>query len=1097
VVCLGIYFTLEGKWYDFLEWLNNYIPVLGITDRIDDIVPSFLVFSALLLILIVGILFAFLLNPGQSIFDAELTIVTKTGAPLEGVKIILSQECTSMPENSSIEIISDKEGKAKFKACSEFVQIKTIKENYIPIDTTLFFGEEKEQTITLSPKTIPTKLFNAKIKSTGGEIITRTKLEMICTSSGKVDRKEITSKLNNNMQPQTGYEFELPESCDSIQLHATAQGYKEQMTTIGLNEENKTIILERSMNEGEVIFTADSPLGVQEGAQIIVLNEFEQEIIFETQSNGQAKATLAEGTYSYNASVKGFIESGEFNIIINRTTDVNIYFKGLVSVPRDLNAVKNIYLKLMDNNSPVPLAIASIFFTKENDTNKLSEAASSIDGIIGPKAIIDTAGKTFTAIIKASGYETKIAPIERRTKAEGPQVVQMNQGGAKLTVRVIDDMNMPVQGVQTVLYNSQFPAPFEKAITTDKNGVTYYSGLPSGTYRITAKTDTEEGEINNISISSSDKEITLRLVIGRGTIEFSFFDETNNKTNLSCKILQKDSNGFSVLADKNSSQGKITTPTLKAGAQIKIAVEDGNYIPFESLVYTVKRGAQQRNIFLRRANSLPNDNEAQLMLRQVYDTNPTLLRETFSTRILPGKSYFLLFDLVLNKAETGDPIANFYIAPKIKETLDNTSNFAIQGAYSINNSYYAMTSRKTGFLVDNSSANPGLVDNNAKQLNSILPNQTGLKLIPVIVEIRVDENAVGKAEIFFQPKFKDYYGIENSKEFVIGQAFCLFDCPVFLFSNYLLWNSNGTLKETPLSEHTQKIQMGDSYSIKTIVENLGDEAIGSTDLLTGINGDDSQILAFTGDKNFISQQVTINPVSETQPKESGLMLKKSSLSSVRVYQSLQKIVNGTDKLKNYNGNENILRFEVTSKNDLNMLINATGMQNTIFEKTNYPFFFIKTFYYKTKKPVKAFWTATIDGAGMPIKTGVTDENGIQLLSFDLSNITAGQKIIFTATDENNSNPARLEIIVSKPFAEPTPDETECISVKINGVDVKTMDYPTLELNYGKAGEIVIDSNCSVERTIAIVTDLKTDATLIKISPNEKRSVKIEALTKNR
>ncbi|MFA5126313.1 MAG: hypothetical protein WC462_04920, partial [archaeon] len=776
--------------------------------------------------------------------------------------------------------------------------------------------------------------------------------------------------------------------------------------------------------------------------------------------------------------------------------DVNIYFDGLFAPP-DANRVKNVYLKLMDNNAPVPLATASIFFTKENDTNKLFEIASSIEGIMGPKPILDTMGKTFTAIIKASGYETKIAQIELRTRTEGPQVVQMNQGGAKLTVRVIDDMNIPVQRVQTVLYNSQFPAPFDKALLTDKNGETYYSGLPAGTYRITAITDTDEGEINNINISSSDKEITLRLVTGRGTIEFNFFDETNNKTNPSCKILQKDSNGFSFLVDKNSSQGKIITPTLKAGTQIKIVVEDGNFIPFESLVYTVKRGAQQRNIFLRHMDSLPNDKEAQLMLRQVYDTNPTLLRETFSTRILPGKSYFLLFDLVLNKAETGEAIANFYIAPKTKETLDSTSNFAIQGAYSIDNSYYAMTSKKTGFLVDNSSANPDLVDNNAKQLNSILPNQTGLKLIPVLVEIRVNENAVGKAEIFFQPKFKEYYGIENSKEFIIGKAFCLFDCPIFLFSNYLLWNSNGTLKETPLSEHTQKIQMGDSYRIKTIVNNMSDEAIGSTDLLMGINGNDSQILAFTGDKNFISQQVTINPVEETQPKEIGLMLKKSSFSSVRIYQSLQKIVNGADKIKNYNGNENVLRFEVTSKNDLNMLINATGIQNTIFEKTNYPFFFVKTFYYKTKKPVKAFWTATIDGAGMPIKTGVTDENGIQLLSFDLSNITAGQKIIFTATDENNSNPARLEVIVSKPFDEPIPDEPECISVKINGVDVKTMDYPTMELNIAQTGEMVIDSNCTEQRTIAIVTDLETDATLIKINPNEQKIVKVKATPRTR
>ena len=1097
MICVGIYSDLEGKWYDFLELLNNYVPILNITDKVDDIVPSFLVFSALLLLLILGILFAFLSGSAQNIFDAELTIVTKTGSPLEGVKISLSQDCPSMPESSLIEKISDKEGKIKFKACSEFVQIKIVKENYIPVDTTLFFGDQAKQTITLAPKTIPIKLFNAKIKNSKGEIIARTKLEMICISNGKMTSKEITSNLTNNMQPEKGYAFELAENCESIQLHATAQGYKEQTVTLNLNEENRTITLEKNMNEGEVIFTADSPLGVQGGAQIIVLSEFEQEAIFETQSNGQAKATLSEGIYSYNAMAKGFVESGTFTVTVNRTTDVNIYFSGLISIPINPNEVKNVYLKIMDNNAPVALANAKIFFTKSNDTNKLFEVTSSIEGIIGPKMILDTNGKTFTAIISANGYETKIVPVELRTKVQGPQVVQLSQGGAKLTVRVIDDVNKALEGIQTVLYNSQFPAPFEKALATDRNGITYYYGLPQGTYKLTAKTESEEGELGGIQIAGFDKEVTLLMVTGRGTIEFDFFDETNSKTNTFCKILQKDSNGFSLILDKNSSQGKLVTPLLKAGAQIKLVIEDGNFIPYESLVYTVKRGAQQKDIFLRHLNSLPNANETQLMLRQVYDANPVTFTETTSRRLLPGRTYFLLFDLVLNKAETGDLIANFFVGPKGKETLDKSSNFAIQGAYSISGSYYAMTSKDTNFLVDSSAVNPYLVDKNAKQLNSIFPNQTGLKLIPVIVEIKVDENAAGKAEIFFQSKFKDYFSLENSKEFIIGEAFCMgANCPVFLFSNYLVWNLNGTLKEIPLGDKTQKIQMGDNYSIKTSVINLSDEAIGGANLLMHTEGSASEILAFSGDKNIVSQEVTINFLSGTQPVEFGLLLKKSSSSSIRVYQNVQKIVNGLDKLKNYKGSENILHFEVANKNDLNILINATGSPNVIYEKTNYPFFYVKTFY-KNKRPAKATWTATIEGAGMPLKTGTTDENGIQLLSFDLSNIVAGQKIIFTANDENNSTPARTEIIVSKPFAEPPSDEPECISVKINGVDVKTMDYPTLELNYGKAGEIVIDSNCSVERTIAIVTDLKTDATLIKISPNEKRSVKIEALTKNR
>lgn len=60
---LGFYYSLEDKYYNFLDKVNEKIPVYKAIDPIDQIVPSFLLFSSIILIILILLLSFFLFPP--------------------------------------------------------------------------------------------------------------------------------------------------------------------------------------------------------------------------------------------------------------------------------------------------------------------------------------------------------------------------------------------------------------------------------------------------------------------------------------------------------------------------------------------------------------------------------------------------------------------------------------------------------------------------------------------------------------------------------------------------------------------------------------------------------------------------------------------------------------------------------------------------------------------------------------------------------------------------------------------------------------------------------------------------------------------------
>lgn len=1084
---MGLYSTLEDKWYDSLEWVNNFVPILKITDKIDEVVPSFALFLVLLLVLLIAVLgFTFLgVNPQ---YDVELTVLSPSKNPVDGAIVNLIVTCAK-GDDQELSVTTNAEGKAKFVSCSELVEVTIDKENYMQFSKIIDFTEEKAQKVSLTAMPVPQKNVQVRVQNEIGQIISTAKLEYICVNGNDSNKQQVKTLQSNNTQPNAGFSFSVLSSCTSVQLKATAQDYIENTITLGREETTKTIVLESSLVKGTVIITANSPIGPQVGAVITITDDFDRSETLITLSSGGITRELTEGTYSYSAMVKGLSANGTFEVMGKQTRDVNIYFEGLTAdVNRQINldTTKNVYLKLMDKNSPVILANANIFFTKGNDTNYLFPLTGKMDGTMGPIPMIDINGKTFTAIIKSNGYKTQIVPITLKTMSEGPQIVQMTQGGVKLIVKVVDDQNVIQKNISTTLYNNSFKGYFDKALPTDGNGITTYYGVPSGTYSLTAKTDTDEGTLTGISVGSSDKNVTLVLVTGRGTITFNFFDSVGKVNPAGMLYLKNSSGSFDGIEAVRAINGKYITKQLtklKAGNEVKIIINDENYLSYETPVYTVKRTTQEKNVFLYSQSSLPNDNNVQLILRQVYDTNPLIATENESRKLIAGSKYYFAFDLILNNSGAGDATANFYVGPKDKNTLDNNTPITITKAYSVDGALVKKSATNKNFSID--------VDEeveNAKQANVIIANQTGPKVIPIILEIAVDINAKGLAGIYFEPSFNNLQPVlKNSKEFTIGQTFCLGDdCPSFLFSNYLIWTKTGVAPangvnpiELVAGQNVTKVQIGDSYTLKTIVANNTDKAVGEATLALSLekSGTDAPILFKVNgaDANLTSQQIILNPIANSGVKEFPLSLIKAAVGA-KIFERVEKKSGLNDALADYPGRTDFVRIDVRNKSDLNILIMATSVQNTIYQNAVYPMFLVKTMISRTG--VKANWSVKKEGDAMAFQSGTTDGNGVDIVSFDASNIPAGTKLIFEATDENNSNPAHLEIIVSDPFPEQASEIPPCLKVKINGVDIFGTINPVINIDVNATNkyfevEYSTDNNyCSGEDIlVGVLTDL--------------------------
>src|SRR3989344_1443627 len=147
----GIYETLEGKWYDFLDKVNEIVPVYSIIDPIDKIVPSFVVFLvSIFLIVILAGAGTFLLFtggfPGFPEFGSpeySFIVLDEEGSPISGVAVTLSSA------ENTFEAISDDVGEFRVALPNSIVTVSASKTGYQSYNRELSASKEITNEIVL------------------------------------------------------------------------------------------------------------------------------------------------------------------------------------------------------------------------------------------------------------------------------------------------------------------------------------------------------------------------------------------------------------------------------------------------------------------------------------------------------------------------------------------------------------------------------------------------------------------------------------------------------------------------------------------------------------------------------------------------------------------------------------------------------------------------------------------------------------------------------------------------------------------------------------------------------------------------------------
>ena len=1066
---LGLYSFFEDKWYNFLDLLNKFLPVYKIIDPIDKVFPTFLIAIVLLLITIfAGFYLLFYAESSIQKYEFELIVTDFDGKAIFGAEISFIDECAGEIKKSLVK--TDLMGKATYLACSKEIEFSVTKTGYNSFTDSVISSEENIKTVRLSEKTKTQRKVKVLVEDEHGNLIKRAQLFFECIILGKSSKRQVETKLENNEQPPSGFLVDINSTCDSFKIEAVAPQFESKTISLLGNENEKIISLKKISLTRSVIFIANSPIGVQGGAEITLMNSLGEKQKFFTLGNGQVVVELEDGAYSYSAVLNGFIEAGSFEVNSERTTEVEIFFSKLTKPIDDFfieERAENIYLKLMDRNSPIIASSARIFYKSGNDLNFWRELTANITGTIGPSPVIDANNRVFFAVLRAHGYENKIVQINLKKANDSPQEIEMTKGGAELRIRAIDDINLPLGSAVISIFKSDFNAEIEDAKRTDSNGSVSFKNLAPGKYRIVAKTVVDYGEIE-VDMNGVDKEITIQLALRTGTMTFNVLNN-GTKASVAYSIQELRSNSFETIISSYSSSGRIVTPKIKAGAIVRLLINDENFLPYESAPFMIRRDFQETHLYLNNEQDLPNNDAVQLRLRKIYETNPFESSERTATRMVGGKTYYFLFDFI-SKISIQDGIdlpvlANFFVEDESRDT----NGFFIMGAKSVYYSSYLMSKVPSGFEI-NPESNQNLTDKNAKKLNLIVSNFSSPKSFPILLKVFVDQNASGKYELYWQARVGDKNSLLIKKEFEIGKAFCFEDCPVFIFSNYL---KQGSSDWVPLTSQLKRLYIGNDYSLKVVAQNLSEYDFGQGVLKLSVDPLSRQKILFQGDKNFFESNATLPPLSQSSPVIASIIPKfETGASKIIESVDVANFGNRVDPRKN----RGEIFFELRNKSNLEIEFYATGVKNVLFEKTFYPFFYVRTVSVdpvtRAKHNVPAFWEAKILGQQSQLKAGLTDSNGEQLTSMDLSSIPAGTKIIFTANDENSSNQANLVVEVTKPFAEPIPVVEECIKVNISGVDSNSIQNPMLRVDLKDLATIQIDSNCDEEKRIYVETELE-------------------------
>jgi hypothetical protein len=1036
------YTNLEDKWYATLDRADNIIPVYKIIDPVDKVIPSFILFLIILIILILFLSIMFL-TPTNQTHEFEVLILNNNNLPIENAKVTIYTGCIE----DKLELITNKNGKINTLICGDEIEVHAKKTGYETKGST--FPPQERAILKLNPPIQQEKYATILIEDE--ELILGANIELICD----------TTKTHYLNQTNTGFFITIPQTCGHTQIKATAQDYEEKTITLTPQDERKIITLTKIEAKGIITFEVKVNQEPTAGVTIALTNQDGQTAEFITNDFGESKNELTNGTYTYITNYEGtFTPQEEFTLFTKENKTIPININHIEQAQKKFIAIN------LQTTDEQPITMAKIKLHRDNTFFKSKR--TNLQGKTTNQTILKQfENSNYNAIITAEGYGITRKNLELLT--EGYQTITLEENDSTLKVNVYNDQNELEKNAKISMKYPDQNTEITSG-TTDQNGIHIFKNLPIGQILLKAQDESKNDEITQpiTLIRNQQREINLYLNTGKGKIEYSFYDQDFEKT---------DTNFIFNDIQKTTRRNKFSSTEIKNKTKVNLTTDNNTNYNYTDFEYQIKRGTTEKEIYLRKLGELPNNNPVQMFLKKVYKTNPkteSVGRNNTATKIMPGETYYLLFETITTTNNSDTLLNNFVIGDATKETtLDE--NATIQGIYSIKTAKEIMTNNYTTNIID-TTMNEYLVSENAKQANTIIPNIYQAST-PTILKIRIDENSTGKVIIHFNATHEESTSFEYTKEFIIGETFCVKNCPDFFFNNFLIRDG----VETIVDEYAS-VFIDEEYKLKTIVKNNSDNDFGPVSFITIVPKTYQRYLLLEDDKNSISKNIVLNAFDNSPQQLTALDLK--STRTTTLFQKVEKMNNGIDILKNNPGNNASFQLKIKNKKVLAIDVSSRNIDAGAY----YPLKTIRTRYNTSSTGVSAHWFAEVNGE--QIMNGTTDENGIDFIAFDARNLQHKDNVKFTVYDNADSIRGYYDINIDDIFRT-VEEPDECLSIKLNNQNY-VPNQTVQTLNKGEITNLKIISACDINRIVKLYSDLDLSQITTTIPANTSKNIVITA-----
>ena len=646
-----LYYKAEDKYYEFLDRVNERIPIYELTDRIDKVFPSFLLFLLLLLLLFLlflwllwGFLFPFL-N-----FDKEVRFVVldDAGATLSGKKVDV------LHDKAEETFTSDSFGEFKLTARDLNVLLQVKEPGYEPYsdERTVSASELNEIVLTGRPPVLFEKII--EVRNPEGNPIDGSSMRFTCSRNFAAPNPIRTAKSEERIF--------VSEYCGIVSVIVNKAGFQQAEKT--LTAARTVIILQPIELPKATLRVVVRDIETNNGLPEITLGIYDDRNALKAQgmsdSSGAKIFSLEPGSYfvkardNRDAPLYQNKDSGIISVEVDEETTVELLLSKLEG------EAKQVLVKFIDKATKEP--VKGVRTTLFEDSAEIVRKVSSSEGLVS--FINVTPGREYAVTAVHQNYVFSLIqnlPVISRSSSnatviELEKATSENSGNVIVSVKSLE--GNAVDGAQVYLFMHDINFSVRTA-STDSEGIVRFERMPLGFYHAAAEKQGERGNSETKAlVAGSDLLLEIVLVLAEGFMEVEVVD-VGNRPLEGAKVEFVDAVHGKQGEALTLANGKTEKISFKWNLRPYLVVSKEGFLPTTTVSYAIlPRQTTKAKVVLRTTADLEDlkcDAENKLCVGLVGILSNDRTRRAVSS-LTSNKGYVLLFEIVagsdLNNVES-------------------------------------------------------------------------------------------------------------------------------------------------------------------------------------------------------------------------------------------------------------------------------------------------------------------------------------------------------------------------------------------------------------------------------------------------------------